>query len=1402
MSSPSDHQMLLELVVRSSHPALLEGLDVWLQLGLLSDETVRQICREQLTCPLRQPVTEQMQTDDGFISSVSDDFLEEGSPLAETTPGEPAHRFARVIQSFMAEISVLWLLFLGVFMVVVSSGVLAASQWRNVSPVRQYLILLAYTLAFWVTTILTRQSPALRLTSRMLQITTLLIIPVNFWMMDGFRLLTSAYGVTVAAIAALCLTTITILLLKPTLAEPGNTWLTAGTAIALSWLHWGWGREGFPLIATYLGTIGATLSLTYQNQVAGRGIGGGRGEKSGGSGDGEAQQDKETEDLEAVRDGGTGSFSPSLASSSSPLPYGYLAVAFGILLLIGRAVFLVQVPVAQLGLALGICGWLLCWLSRQDLHRAAWVRVGTVLLVVGWLVSVTLTPPWQAIAISGLGLWLLADNLQRSGESQYLTASFLVGLQSFWLLWRVIPTAWQQRLIDGSMQLAGADAMPLSLAGLWFFPHLLLTVGLATRLRSWQQPELAKQAERLALGLGLILAIVSAGNPLVRLVNLTLSTFVLVAVNRNRSQPERLLVYVTHGTGLAAIAAGIRYCFPNLSLSQWAIAGLVGMLLEWGFSAGRGERSRREGRGERREERGGEPVEAERAEVWRQSAWHFGLILAAMSYWFLWEGVQQAGSNLWSVSWLLTPLALTGLTYHRGFPSSGWAGWLSVFGLVVVQLLTFGSSGERLIGLGAATVLMGFNTQQLQHWLAAGLTIGFALAFAAVTTWEILGKNLTFEQAINLMAIAILVLWLLRGVLLSRRTLLADLYRQATDGWAIALTGLTLLLLTLANLDPYLGISSARWQFVSAAILVFLAIGYRIWQSLFNSSFYLLAWSLELMVMGMVALAGRSLDTLAIANLGLGLGTQVLGDWWIGWGNRGAVGQRSSGFGDPGNPAAEEQGSGREPGSPLPPPRSLLSPPSSPLPPFLSFHLIPLIYAALGFLLAHRKFTATTGLYTLAAALVGIGIGRRQPEFKPLTYLSILAFSFGTYELLVYQLAQMAEGSPGDGMVLLAALAACWTIATRLLLPWLTAYLRLTALELKAIAHLHWALGNLFLLWALFSAPSPAGEWWWVGLAAIFSTYALAMGNRRAQGMGYRVRGTERNTGVQPSIPDTRHPVLLFWTYAGILEGLITLTYGLYLLLPDNVLIEWGSAIAALVACLLYQLPWQVWGWYQTPWRSSAAVLPAVVILLTGWGSTIQSLLLGAAFYAWLAKSERQVRLSYIGVLLANWAILRLLNQYGVTEPLWYAALISASLLYGVQIDPGLKSPTERDKRHLLRSLATALLCLTAIYQAEVGIRGTPPILVSLLSTALMLGFVFAGILLRVRAFLYIGTLAFIIQVLRQLWVFNRDNPMLLWAIGIALGVALIWVAATFEVRRTQISNLVQYWAAELDGWE
>ena len=135
-------------------------------------------------------------------------------------------------------------------------------------------------------------------------------------------------------------------------------------------------------------------------------------------------------------------------------------------------------------------------------------------------------------------------------------------------------------------------------------------------------------------------------------------------------------------------------------------------------------------------------------------------------------------------------------------------------------------------------------------------------------------------------------------------------------------------------------------------------------------------------------------------------------------------------------------------------------------------------------------------------------------------------------------------------------------------------------------------------------------------------------------------------------------------------------------------------------------------------------------------------------------------------------------------------------MLYIAQIEPLLRSPTEKENRHILRILSVGLFCFTALYQSD-GSLGQ-----GILTIFLGVGLILVGIIFRTRAYLYVGTLTFIIKVLRQLWLFIDNYSFLLWAIGIVVGLIFIWIAATFEARRSQANALMQTWIRELETWE
>ncbi|MEM9980477.1 MAG: hypothetical protein AAF808_22865, partial [Cyanobacteria bacterium P01_D01_bin.2] len=264
----------LDLTAERVQNHLLEGLDIWVRLGLLSEGQVRELAAG-LSEPVRLPeraddvraevILPKTRGAEGAERAPITDFLT-GSEArqGQVSPAEPGVRepslLARAVRSLLDEISVIWLLFLGVFLVVVSSGVLAASQWQSFSPIGQYAILFTYTFMFWGASVWAQRQAHLQTTARMLALTTLLLIPVNFWMMDALRVLGSSIGIGVGGVAAIALTFLPFKLLT----HRSNTLNLVG----LSWLHWAWGLGLWPLIATYVGTVGTAANLTYQDRLS------------------------------------------------------------------------------------------------------------------------------------------------------------------------------------------------------------------------------------------------------------------------------------------------------------------------------------------------------------------------------------------------------------------------------------------------------------------------------------------------------------------------------------------------------------------------------------------------------------------------------------------------------------------------------------------------------------------------------------------------------------------------------------------------------------------------------------------------------------------------------------------------------------------------------------------------------------------------------------------------------------------------------------------------------------------------------------------------------------------------------------------------------------------------------
>ncbi|PSB38979.1 hypothetical protein C7B69_02720 [filamentous cyanobacterium Phorm 46] len=1362
MSSPSSRFAgKIEFSVLASHPELLTGLDEWMRLGLLSPAEVEELCRQYLVCPLPEPAMGS-EIDAGALAQPSKRIdptpqpkvpafsTQKASPTSTksiATPTETAQTpnfIAQILHSLIAEISVVWLLFLGVFMVVVSSGVLAASQWERFPAAGQYAVLLAYTLTFWAISSWAKQQPNLHLTAQTLQEVTLLLVPINFWAMDSFGLWRYPWNWGVAIAAALLLTWITSRIIKSQYQSLSGKNVTCSIAInhlGLSYLQWGWALAGFSLAAVYLGTVGSAAATVYQ-----------------------VQQQR----LQSIQRGSSAeTIATAFSYSRHFLTYKRAAlVAYSLGILLGRAIFVKNLNIAEMGLALGICGVLLAWLDWQQPLASEtiqnntsdpqnptnffnWQLAGGALLGLGWLVCFR-EIPLQAIAISGLAIWFFSNRLVRFWQEFDLLMLFAVGLQSIWLLWRVIPVGIQTQFVASLTQLTNSQQTPWAFWGVVLLPYLILTVSAAQWLHRSRKFQLARFGENIALGFGSVLTVISLVNPFWRSINLVGSTLILgwitwkyaVADNSRQISPPppdlrqqrdpANLVYLTHITGLSAICSGIDFCFRNQTPEVWAAILLVLMVAEWVFFVKMKAVNLQQA----------SPSSRFHPSCF-QSAWYLGLVLAGFSFILLQSSLSAiADRPQWSLIWLVTPLALTAVAKYTQLSHRQVASTFSAIALIVAEFLTFSFSESRLIGLGFAAVLMLVNTYYLVEMPAAAITVGFGLSFAAATIYE-LGFVLGWDWAVA-GAIALLCLWLLRdlmiryGARVPSGTQLARIYDRAFDGWAILLASLLLIIITVYSFSLYTDNSfdlQSSIKIFSAILGIIAAIVWRSYRQFSPLAMYALAWSLELLTAVGLSFIGRNTINLAVANIALGLSTQLLGDVW-----------RTR---NPVSEANEED-------------RTILP----------SIHVIPLVYGLLGLILRSHAFTNGTGLITLGVSVIALGIGRREQQFKPLVYLGLIGVSASAYESLLYQLSQTRGGAFGDGLIVLATLGTTLTYIYRILSPWLSNYLRLTNTEPKIFAHLHWVLSSFLLISASGNVIKSSLN---LGLVTgtLLVQYAFLQGRNNVDRQWANI-----------------------WIYLGWLEAFGIRLYWIntpFVKYISGPLGPWKVAFASLLAYFIYILPWDNWGWSKKPWQIIASLIPIVVILESPAKFYPISLLIAAAFYVFLAWEKQEVRFTYVSVAIIDWILLRWFGQMGLTQPEWYFTPLGLSFLYVAQFDRALQLPAQKPLRHNLRMLATGLICgIPLLTQQSNG----------LVAGGFSLVAIAAGLALRVRAFLFVGTGIFLINVFYQLVVLIFEHPLIKWAIGLAFGILFIWIAATFETRRDRISAFVQHWVVQFQLWD
>lgn len=1242
----------------SSNPRLLEGLEVWLNLGLLSDAQVRQIGELYLSDPLPKKTVNSGNNQRVLAEKITPKLVVSTSPQ----PAFQLPNFAtNLVESLKAELSVRWLLFLGLFLVIISSGVLAASQWEKFPATGQYLILFAYTFAFWGASLWGSQQSRFPVTSEALKLVTLLLIPLNFWAMDGLKLWSDSLGLLTIAIAALALTILTVTLYRN---QGQFQRRSLFNHLGLSYLNWGWQIPGFPVIAIYLGIM-ITVFLTIVNP-------------------------------------------PPTSSTSSPRIDFKIVVIYLLTLLFGRAIFVVNVDISQLGLALGIFAGFLYISSSLILHRSSYF-----ILLFGWLVTVYIQP-WQAFLVSGIGIGIFSHHLLKYWRERDLAAIFGFGLSMVALVGRLIPPELRKTAINVGVEISSSQDSPWALLSLTWFPYLIFMVVITDWIYHRPQRKVAHFGDFLSLLFATFLTCLSLSNPALRSLNLLASTITLAVVISRRQPLKPIVVLATHILGLVTFANLVYWQFPNLALDDWAIILLILMVGEFLLFT----------------------VNSPGANIIRKDALDLGILLSGISYILFLTNFEFSTPHSSIMAWLITPLGLTYVATQTRESQQKKAVIISIIACGLVQVLNLFNPQINLWSLGLTTVFMVVNTQIIKTLFSSVFTVGLGLAFLFLSVKDLV----TVEGWLIFLSLTIAGLWVLRFMLFRygvTESNIVRLYQRAFDGWAITLLGFELSIITLNSFGVLLYKIPRDFTLISTLIILIAALSFRGFdlanpRKIAKSGFspwilYSLAWAIELLIIERLISSNQSLVSFAVANIILGLTTQLFGDWW----------QRHYQIEKLPNP----------------------------------WQIIPIIYGILAIIFRVQTSANWTGLISLAFALILIGIGRRNIEAKPLVYLGLMGIYVSTYEILLYQInAQPLT----EQWIAFATLGTSLMYGYRILSPWLIAYLQIPEPEITIIAHLHWFISSI-LLGLVISSPINSQLLLTIGTSLLLIRYALFQG--RYNSYLYTAET---------------------WVYVGLIQTTGLVIYLQNLLDISNFLIPWSGSLVSILSYFFYILPWNIWGWPVRPWKRAAIILPVITVIsshfilqpeqqLTWYLSAI----FGSLFYIILAKFTQNIRLTYLSLTLISFTFY---NWLGSTDDIFIFTLpISCSLLYFSQVEPSLKLEQNRDLRHGLRVLGTGILCGTSLG----NFQGT-----GILAGILSLATIFVGLGLKIRAFLYIGTAIFLINIVNQLIILNSIYSFIKWIIVFILGVILIWIAANFETRREQLITLWNNWVAELQTWE
>jgi hypothetical protein len=178
--------------------------------------------------------------------------------------------------------------------------------------------------------------------------------------------------------------------------------------------------------------------------------------------------------------------------------------------------------------------------------------------------------------------------------------------------------------------------------------------------------------------------------------------------------------------------------------------------------------------------------------------------------------------------------------------------------------------------------------------------------------------------------------------------------------------------------------------------------------------------------------------------------------------------------------------------------------------------------------------------------------------------------------------------------------------------------------------------------------------------------------------------------------------------------------------------------------------------------------------------------------YTVLAVTKRSYRFAALAALAANfslWALLVHNNLQFLTHPQMWLIPFALILLVAEQLNRDRLSPQQSAALRYAALLMIYVSSTADMFIAGLGTSVVWPLLLAVLSIVGVL----AGILLRVRAFLYLGVSFLFLVIFTMIWhaAVGKGQMWVWWVSGIVLGAAIISLFAIFEKRRNDVVRVL-----------